>query len=116
VARRDLQRARAEVGAHVVVGDDRQPAIDEGQDRHAPDEVRVALVLGVHRHRGVSEHRLRAHGGHDELAVAVGQRVGDVVERVGDLAVLDLEVADRRTRARVPVDHVVIAVDDALAV
>ena len=37
-------------------------------------------------------------------------------QRVGDLAVLDLEVADRRACARVPVDHVVIAVDDALAV
>src|SRR6185436_7423309 len=33
-----------------------------------------------------------------------------------DLAVLDLEVGDRRVRARVPVDHVVIAVDVALVV
>jgi hypothetical protein len=39
-----------------------------------------------------------------------------VVERVGDLAVLDLEVGDRRARARVPVDEVVVAVDEALVV
>ena len=32
VARRDLQRAGAELGLHVVVGDDRQAAPDERQD------------------------------------------------------------------------------------
>ena len=62
VAGRDLQRARAELGLDVVVGDDRQPAADERQDRGLPDEPRVALVVGVHRDRGVGEHRLRAHG------------------------------------------------------
>ena len=42
------------------------------------------------------------------------ERVVDVVERVGHLALLDLEVGDRRTAARVPVDHVAVAVDVAL--
>src|ERR1019366_6636435 len=43
-------------------------------------------------------------------------RVIDVVERVGDLAVLDLEIRDRRATARVPVDDVPVAVDVALLV
>ncbi len=115
VARRDLQRAGAEVGLHVGVADDRQPAADDRQDRRAPDQVAVALVLRVHRDGGVGQHRLRAHRGHDDLAAAL-QRVGDRVQRVGDLALLDLEVADRRAQARVPVDHAVVAVDQALVV
>ena len=116
VARGDLQRAGAEVGLHVVVGDDRQAAADQRQDRRLPDEVRVALVGRVHRDRRVGQHRLRAHSGDHDLARAVLERVGDVEERVGLLAVLHLEVRDRRLRARIPVDEVVVAVDEALAV
>ena len=116
VAGRDLQRAGAEVGLDVLVGDDRQVAPDEGQHRRGADEVAVALVVGVHRHRGVGQHRLRAHGGDHDLARGVLQRIGDVEQRVGDLAVLDLEVGDRRARPRVPVDQVVVAVDEALVV
>ena len=116
VAGRDLQGAGAEVGLDVVVGDDRQVAPDEGQHRRLADQVAVALVVGVDRDRGVGQHRLRAHGGDHDLAVAVRERVGDVEELVGDLAVLDLEVGDGRARPGVPVDEVVVAVDQALVV
>ena len=113
---RDLQRAGAELGLDVLVGDDLQAAADDRQDRGLPHQPRVAVVVRVHGDRGVAEHRLGAHGGDGDRAVAGRQRVVDVVERVGDLAVLDLEVRDRRPRARVPVDHVVVAVDQALLV
>ncbi len=117
VAGRDLQRAGAEVGLDVVVGDDRQAPPDERQDELLADERRVALVVGVHRDGGVGEQRLRAHGRDDDLALAGGQRVGDRVHRVDDpLAILDLEVGDRRAQARVPVDEVVVAVDEPLLV
>ena len=116
VAGRDLQRARAELGLDVGVGDDRQAPADERQDRRLPHQPRVALVVGVHRDRRVGQDRLRAHGGDRQRAVARRQRVVDVVEGVGDLALLHLEVGDRRARARVPVDQVVVAVDQALVV
>ncbi len=116
VAGRDLQRAGAELGLDVVVGDDPQPAADDRQDRGLPHEPRVAVVGRVHRDRGVAEHRLRAHGRDRDRAVPGGQRVVDVVQGVGDLTVLDLEVRDRRARPRIPVDHVVVAVDQALVV
>ncbi len=116
VPRRDLQRAGAELGIHVLVGDDRQPAADDRQDRRLAHQARVALVVGVHRDRGVGEHRLGADGGHGHRARAGLQRVVDRVERVLDPALLDLQVGDRRARPRVPVDHVVVAVDEALLV
>ena len=46
VARRDLERAGAELGVHVLVGDDRQPAAHQRQDRRLADQPRVALVAG----------------------------------------------------------------------
>ena len=116
VSGRDLQRARAELRLHVRVGDDPQPAADERQDRGLADQPRVARVVGMHRDRGVGQHRLRPHRGDGDRAAARGHRVVDVVERVGDLALLDLEVGDRRARAGIPVDHPVVAVDQALVV
>ena len=44
VAGRDLERAAAEVGLDVVVGDHRQAPADERQHDLGADEVRVALV------------------------------------------------------------------------
>ena len=116
VAGGDLQRPGAELGVDVLVGDDRQAAADQGQDAVLADEVAVALVAGIHGDGGVGEHRLRPHRGDGQHPVGALDRVIDRVERVLDLAVLDLEVGDRRVRARVPVDHVVVAVDVALVV
>ncbi len=113
---RDLQRAGAELGVHVLVGDDRQPAAHERQHRGLADQPRVALVAGVHRDRGVGEHRLRADRRDRHRARARLERVVDHVERVLDAPLLDLEVRDRRAQARVPVDHVVVAVDEPLLV
>ena len=60
VARGDLERTRAELGLHALVGDDRDPSLDEGHDRLLADEVAVALVVRVNGNRDVRENRRRA--------------------------------------------------------
>ena len=116
MAGRDLERAGAELGVDVLVGDDRQQPADERQDRRLADQARVALVAGVHRDGRVGQHRLGADRRHRDRARARLERVVDRVERVLDPALLDLEVGDRGAQARIPVDHVVVAVDEALLV
>ncbi len=111
----DLQLAGAEVPLDVLVGDDRQVASDQRQDRRAPDQLAVALVVWVDRHRGVAQHRLGAHRG-DRHAPPALDVVANRVQRVGLAALLDLQVGDRRARAGVPVDDVAVAVDEALLV
>ena len=116
VAGRDLERAGAELGVDVLVGDDRQAPADERQRAEPADQLAVAVVVGMDRDGGVGEHRLRAHGRDREGPVAVLERIVDLIEGVGDLPVDDLEVRDRGARPRVPVDEVVVAVDEALVV
>ncbi len=111
----DLQLAGAEVHLHVLVRDDRQMPSDERQDRGATDELAVALVLGVDRHRGVPQHRLRAHR-RDRHGAPVLEVVADRVQVSVSRALLDLQVGDRRVAAGIPVDDVAIAVDQALLV
>src|SRR5215217_1613024 len=111
---RDLERAGAELGIHVLVGDHGQPAADQGQDRRLADQPRVALVARIDRDRGVGQHRLRPHGGDGDRPRARLQGVVDRVEGVLDGALLDLEVRDRGAQSGVPIDHVVVAVDEPL--
>jgi hypothetical protein len=92
VAGGDLERPGAELGVHVLVGDDRQPAAHQRQDRGLADQPRVALVVGIHGDAGVGKHRLRPHGGDGDRARPRLQRVVDRVERVVHRALLDLEV------------------------
>ena len=62
----DFDCARAEFGVDVLVGDDDQLAVEERVRQGLADQVAVALVVGVHRDRGVAEHRLDPGGGdHD---------------------------------------------------
>ena len=112
----DLQRAGAELGIHVLVGDHGEPAAHERQDRGLADQSRVALVVRVHCDGGVGQHRLGPHGGHGDRAGARLEGVVDRVEHVLHAPLLHLEVRDRRAETRVPVDHVVVAVDQPLLV
>ena len=70
------------------------------------DQRLVALVVGMDGDRGVAQHRLGAGGGDDDLARAVGERVGEFVQ-LGPhvLFMIDFEVAERRAAAHTPVDQ-----------
>ena len=70
VRRRDLDRAGALLRIGVFVGDDRNAAADQRQDRVLADQVLVALVVGMHRDRGVAEHGLGPRGRDRDEAVA----------------------------------------------
>ena len=70
VSRRDLHHPGAEFAVDVVVGDHRDLPAEQRQNHALADQVGVALVLGVDRHRGITEHRLRTGGGDDQEAVA----------------------------------------------
>ena len=115
VRRRDLQSAGAEGGVDALVRHDLELAPQKRQDGRLADEVLVPLVVGMHGHGRVAQHRLRPRRG-DGHAAAAGHVVADVVERAGHVTVRDLEVADGRAAARAPVHEVAVLVDVALLV
>ncbi len=60
------------------------------------DQVPVALVVGVHGDRGVTQHRLDPGGGdHDVRLVVVERAVAERDQLAFDVLVVDLEVGDR---------------------
>ena len=79
----DFDCTRAEFGVDVVVGDDDDLAVDERVRQRLADQVAVAVVIGMHRDRGVAEHRLDPGGGdHDvRFVVASASRSGTTPAR-----------------------------------
>ena len=114
VRRRDLHATGAEGFVDVGVGDDGNRAAGERQHDRAADEARVALVVGIHRHRDVAQHRLGPRGGDDDVDSTGRARVAYLPDRSLLLLVLDLEVGDRRAERRIPVDETLAAVDEAV--
>ena len=57
--RRDLHRARTELGIGMLIGNDRDQPAGDRQLHHLADPRPVTIILGVHCDRHVGEHRLR---------------------------------------------------------
>ena len=113
VGRRDLHRAGALLGVGVFVGDDRDRSIDDRQHAVLADQLLVALVLGMDGNGGIAEHGLGARRADDDDG-AFGssfKRVLEVPHLAVDLALLDLQVRNRRVEDRVPVDQPLVLVD-----
>ena len=108
---RDLERARAEPELDALVGDHGHAAPDERHDHLLADRVPVALVLRVHGHRDVGEHRRGPHRRDRQAAGAVPEGVAGVRQRVVDLHVLHLKVGDRGLVEGAPVDEPVRAIE-----
>ena len=81
VRRRHLDDSGAEGAINVIVGDHRDRSTAERQRDALADEGGVALILRVHHHRDVAEHRFRPRGGHHQVARAILQRIADVPQR-----------------------------------
>ena len=116
VRRRDLHRAGALLGIGIVVRHDRDAPADQRQDRVPADQMAVALVVGMHRDRGVAQHRLGPRRRDRDVLVRAFDRVLDVPERALDLDLLHFEVGDRGLEFRVPIDEALVLVDQVLLV
>ena len=113
VGRGDLHCTGAQLPVDVVVGDDLQlQVVAERVIEFLADEVLVALVVRVDGDGDISQHRLDAGGGHDEVRLVVVERtVADGDELALDILVHDLDIGDGCLQHRGPVDQAVILVD-----
>jgi hypothetical protein len=112
----DLDGPCPELGIDGGVGDHRDLAAHQRKDQGTPDGIGVALVVGMHRHTGVAQHRLGAGRGHGHGAVAVGERVADVDEFPVDVLVFHFDVGQGGVAPGTPVDDPVRPVDEPLVV
>ena len=118
---RDLHRARTFFGIGIFVGDDRDEPPHQRQAHPAPDQLRIALVLGMHSHRRVAKHGLRPRRrDSDEFAAVLAVHRHDGIAEVPQMALHfgrhDFKVGDRRLQHGVPIDEPLGLVEQPLAV
>ena len=111
-----LDAAGAEVHLGVIVSDNGNFLIHQGQNDHLAHDVLVALVVGVDAHAGVAQHGLGTGGCHDHLTGAVSQRVADVPQMTGLVHILHLGVGQGGDAVGTPVDNAAALVDQTLFV
>ena len=114
--RRDLHGAGALFRIRIGVGNDRNTAADQRQDRGLADQVLQPLVVGMHRDRDVAQHGLGPRRRHDDEFVAAFDRISDVPEAALGLDLHHLEIGNGGLEFRVPVDQPLVLVDQAVAV
>ena len=116
VRRRDLHNAGAEILLDIRIRDNRDFPIDERQDHRLANQRLIALVVRVHRHGGIAEHRLRTRCGQLNIARTIRKRIAQVPERAFLFLKLDLRIGNRGLAVRAPVDDALAAVDQPLVV
>ena len=113
----DLDCAGTEFGVDIVVGDDRDLAIEERMLEFGSDEGGIPFVVGMHSDRRVAEHRLHSSRRNDDVRLGVVERpVAEADELALDVGVADLDVADRGLEHRRPVDETLSLVDQPVVV
>jgi hypothetical protein len=116
VPRRDLHAAGAERRIGVLVADHGDQPICERQSDLLADQVSIALVLGVHGHCGVAEHRFRPRRRNHQMTAAIRERIA----QMPDLTLLGLgqhfEIRQRGVQHRIPVDEPLAAIDESILV
>ena len=116
VAGRNLDAARAELHIDVIVAENRDFAVHDGQDAGLADQVLVALVVRVDGNARIAHKGLRAGGGDDQIARAVRERIADVPQLARLGLVFDLGVAQCGCAVRAPIDDAVALVNQALVI
>ena len=113
----DLHAARSEIALHIFVRDHGDLSANEGQDQLFTNEVRIALVLGMHGNGSITQHGFRTGGCNNYvLALAILYRVANLPECTRLLGILDLGIRQSGAAVRAPVDDAVAAVDQALVI
>ena len=118
----DLDAATAFFRVGVGVGENGNASAYQREVNEFANQVLVALIVRVHGHGGIAQHRFRTGGGDHEIALAilrlfaVGQRIAKVPEKAFLFLVLDLEVGNGGVQLRVPVDQALATVNQAFVV
>jgi len=64
MGRRDLHETGAELLVHALIGEHGDLDVHDREPDRLADEGRPARIVGVHHHRRVAQHRLRARRRH----------------------------------------------------
>ena len=116
VGGRDFQRAAAELGVHVLIGNDGYAPPGERKIDIPANQVPVAFIVGMNGHRRVAEHCFGSRGRHHHVFFSIGDRIADVPKKAILFLRDHLQIGNSRVQHRVPVDEPLATIDEPIVV
>ena len=116
VGGRDLHGPAPHLRVRILVRDDGDEAVHQGQADLFAHRIPPSFIRRMHGHAGVPQHRLGAGRGHDHVRPTVCAGVADVPEVALRRLLLHLQVGDHGLAGGAPVDHPPAPVDPTLLV
>jgi hypothetical protein len=100
----------------MLIGNDRDQPPGNRQPYALAHQRTIAIVLRMHGHCHVGQHRLRPCGRDLDQAAVVLERVAQVPEFALNFAGFDLQVGDGGPEPWIPIDQALVAIEQAVAV
>ncbi len=114
---RDFHRTSAFFRISIVVANNRDAPADERQDCVTANQVFETLIIRMHRHGGVPQHRFRPGRGDNYMFVCnTLYRILQVPQMTFFFDLLDFEIRNPGEQLGVPVDQPLVLVDQPGAV
>ncbi len=101
----------------IVIGNNRNLPVTQGQFHHFANQVFIAFIVRVYRQSGITEHGFRAGGGNYHMIFsissfcALGKRITEIPEGAIFFFINNFQVGNRGMQFRVPVHQALAAID-----
>ena len=113
VSRRNLDGASTEADIDVIVSNDFDFAVDEGDDDFLADVLLHAVVVGVDSDSRIAHDRFRTSRSNHDIVVFTDNRVFDVPQMALHVGMVNFDVRQGRMAVRAPVGNALALIDEA---
>ena len=111
-----LDTAGAKFHLGVVIGNNGNLLVHQGQNDLFAHNILVALIVGIDADTGVAQHGFRTGGGHNHLAAAVCQRIADVPQMPGLVHIFHFRIRQCGDTVGAPVDNPTALINQAFLI
>ncbi|MNC08438.1 hypothetical protein D3C75_560260 [compost metagenome] len=113
---RDLNRTAAKLFIYILVSDNWNLPADNRQDQRFADQIFITIILRMNSNCRITQHRLRTCGRYSDMSAAIFKWVTQMVQMTVNFLIFNLDIRQRRTSRRVPVDDTFTAIDQAFII
>ena len=111
--RGDFDTAGTKFRIHIIVGNNRNFPVSQGQFDGFTNHILIAFIIGVNGDCGIAQHGFRTGGGDYNISAAVTERITHMPEVAVFFFGNNFQIGYCRMQNRIPVDQTFAAVNQA---
>ncbi len=112
----DFDATRAELRINVIIGNNGNDALRQGQVNGLANQVAIPIIVRVHRYRSITQHGFRSRCGDNQMTLATAKGVAQMPQGAGLFFLDHFKVGYCRQELWVPINQTMASVYQALLV